>query len=424
MHSGKVSSVTFFFPYHDVSGVPVLFTRMARHLAANYGLKTQVIDYADGYMSTTLANDDSVTVMAFNDGVPIQVGPDTVLVMQSILPATMRSELEIDPATPILFWTLHPMNWIPTIIPTMRARDMQAKHPKINKWVMRTLMSPMRHQLAGLLSELNQKHSLAFMDGTNLTSTCERLGIRIDDPVFIPVSCEIPSFKQKAPPNLSSDRGWSFGWLGRIEDFKTPILVHTVQELSSYAARTQTKIVFHVIGNGQDMQQVEILRSRVEHQHFELILAGVVTGSDLDAYLLERIDLLTAMGTSALEGAKLGVPTVLLDAYFDTVPDGYPFRWLSDSDSFGLGSFVVTDVEKGNDSLEKIVTSLADKYEELSDNSYQYCLANHSIQSSAEKLMDALQAASFRYADFPPNVLKKGVIRKAYELVRQLANTN
>ena len=58
-------ALTFFFPYHEVSGCPVLFSMLARRLAATGRGPIRVVDYADGYMARVLRGVEGVELQRF-----------------------------------------------------------------------------------------------------------------------------------------------------------------------------------------------------------------------------------------------------------------------------------------------------------------------------------------------------------------------
>ena len=85
----RPSRVTFFFPYHEVSGVPVTLLEFSRHFGRVHGIDVEVVDYADGYVARNLTPDDPVTLVPFAEGHRVNVTADSVVVMQSILPNTI-----------------------------------------------------------------------------------------------------------------------------------------------------------------------------------------------------------------------------------------------------------------------------------------------------------------------------------------------
>ena len=51
-----IDSLCFYFPYHEDSGVPVLFYRLANFIANdNPGIKVYLIDYENGAMARNMA---------------------------------------------------------------------------------------------------------------------------------------------------------------------------------------------------------------------------------------------------------------------------------------------------------------------------------------------------------------------------------
>jgi len=419
LNTNKKLSLTFFFPYRDISGVPVLFLRMAEFLSMNCGVETCVIDYSDGYMARTLRECNSpVPVRFFEDGVPMNIGPDTVLVLQSILPYTMRPELKINIETRVVFWTFFHLNLVQTIIPLMYFRNIQARYILFHKLFMNTIMLSLKRKLQNLVTSMNNKRSIFFQDGSVLKYTQERLDIRIDRPIFIPVPCDDVSRSMKVARKPGDSGPLLFCWVGRIADFKTSILTYTIRRLSALARQKKIAMKFHVIGEGPDDKIIRALDAN--HDHFEVIYEGVVAGKALDQFLLDHVDVLTAMGTSALEGAKFGVPTVLLDASYGAVKGDYQFRWIFESEDYGLADLMDgSHFASGNESLERIVADVQTDYAALSVRTFEYCARNHSISSVCEKFLAAVEVASFRYGDFSPGIMQKGLIRQIYERVRK-----
>jgi hypothetical protein len=403
---------TFFFPYHEVSGVPVLFARMARELA-NRGHRVRVIDYEDGYQARKLEGRTNVELTPFRDGERVSIPADETLVMQSILPSTIRPELKPDPNTRVLFWTLHPMNLVQTLIPTTGARDLQARHADWNRRVLSTFLRGHRDGMRRLVDTMHERGSIAFMDGTTLDSTTRRLGMRIDRPLMIPVPVEMAPGRLRNAA-VSAPGVLDVAWLGRLSDFKIHILSYTMTRLSRFAAERGVHIRFHVIGDGPDAEHIRSLD--VDHARFERVYETRLQGAALDDYLASRIDLLTAMGTSALEGARLGIPTILLDVAYGPVHGDYSFRWLFESERFSLGNMVgPQSFVPGNRSLEERLEALGSSFADLSSRTYEYCASHHALSAIADSVERAVPRAGFRWGDFGEDILRKAAARRAFE---------
>lgn len=412
--SERPSPVTFLFPYREISGVPVLFSRMARRLAET-GTPVEVVDYADGYMAGVLADVEGVRLRPFSTGQPLHIEAGTLLVMQSILPATIATELRVASETRLFFWTLHPMNLVQAILPIDSVRQLQARHPGFHGLFAKTVMRGLTQGLGELVTTMHRRHALAFMDGETLEATTSRLNVALPDPLFLPVPCVVPpeNPRRGRPPN----RSLSLTWVGRLSDFKIHILLRTLEQASGFAARRKQPVVFHVIGDG--VERGRIAAARLTHALFSIKEHGVVGGAALDDFLLKETDILAAMGTSALEGARLGVPTLLLDVSYGPVADNYQFRWLFESERFTLGRFLDHRCfGPGTESLDHRIDEAVHDPGGLSQRCFEYCRAYHGLDAVAGKFMEAVASASFRWSDMNPALRRKGVIRSLYERSR------
>ena len=138
------------------------------------------------------------------------------------------------------------------------------------------------------------------------------------------------------------------------------ILNYTIIELSKYASTTKTKINFHIIGSGE---YEKILKLDFQNQYFKIIQLGSFEKNKVDEYLEKNIDAMFSMGTSALDGARIGLPVVLLDQSNVNVKQGYIFKFLFESKGFDLGHpITLLDYQPGNNSLEMIIKDLKLNY--------------------------------------------------------------
>ena len=57
--------------------------------------------------------------------------------------------------------------------------------------------------------------------------------------------------------------------------------------------------------------------TRLDNEFYRQLKTKPIKSTEINSFLLQNIDLMFAMGTSALEVAKLGVPTVMVDATYE-----------------------------------------------------------------------------------------------------------
>jgi hypothetical protein len=162
-------------------------------------------------------------------------------------------------------------------------------------------------------------------------------------------------------------------------------------------------------------------RAAIDPQWIEIVRTGVIAADRLDDYICAHLDVLAAMGQSALEGAKFGIPTILLDIAYGPVPAGYRFGWLFDADRWSLGKMVADrDAGPGSDSLPRMLDAVKSDYASLSQRTYDYCAAHHSMDEVSVRFLDAATKASFVWGDMPARLTEKSLMRRAYETARAM----
>lgn len=315
----------FCFPYRGVGGVSLLFLRVGEELARRGIADVTLIDYADGFMARH--RDPALTTLAAYDAEDgVDIPADAVLIFQSMTPWSIYPGLRPDPATRLLFWNCHPYNLVPTL-PGARAFS---QRPGPGRVLRATLLAPYRARLRRLAALLLERQSLIFMDEPNRRVTAEALGLFIDHPTMVPIPA--PDQPPRAPRPLGEPL--AVLWIGRIVDFKRPILERALAELDRIARTSGRDILVSIIGGGEEEALLRRFAGRL--RSVRIAWLGERRPDELDG-MLNDTDLLLAMGTSAIEGARLGVPTLLLDFSYAPVPSDYVFSWLHRRSGFTLG---------------------------------------------------------------------------------------
>jgi hypothetical protein len=198
--------------------------------------------------------------------------------------------------------------------------------------------------------------------------------------------------------------------------------MYTIKKLSSLAFAQKKKIRFLIIGEGPFKREISALN--VNHEWFSIEMIGSLKPDVLDNYLMEHTDVLTAMGTSALEGAKLGIPTILLDISYYPVKGDYNFRWLHETKNFDLAHDITQlDLKEGNLSLNNMLNDLHSNYQALSTKALEYFLKNHEMKIVLDKFVLKVKETEMKFSDINPVLLNKSLIRKIYDILRGLKRT-
>jgi hypothetical protein len=142
-----------------------------------------------------------------------------------------------------------------------------------------------------------------------------------------------------------------------------------------------------------------------------------ISGRLLHEFLLANSDLHFSMGTAALEGGALGIPTVLLDGAVKEINNNYRYRWLYESKGFSLGDMITSQTKISgyeiNEIFEQVFGSkeLNNSIRNLTKN---YVQSNHGVNRSYQELVNHSMKTTIRYLDIYNSFLQTKVVYKQF----------
>jgi hypothetical protein len=140
----------------------------------------------------------------------------------------------------------------------------------------------------------------------------------------------------------------------------------------------------------------------------------------LDSFLGD-MDIVMAMGTSALEGAKIGKPTILLDPTLKKVSGDYVFRMLHNTLEYDLGHFITkNDFVRNNTSLKDILVNIIENYDSVSKDSSAYFFANHHLERVKDLFINKVSSSSLTFSMLKADLFEKPWLLKVYNKFRGL----
>jgi len=237
------------------------------------------------------------------------------------------------------------------------------------------------------------------MDSTNLKSTEQYLELDLGVEVYLPIPVSPPS-STKPTPNLNvlERNSIRFAWIGRICDFKFYILCHFLKNLNEYQNSTDLKLYMTIVGTGDYLPRLKQFVKQCPNISIEF--KDFVAPIEMESFIENEVDVVTSMGTAAFEGAKRGVPTLLLDVYYDTVPDGYVFQWVYERKGFTLGDIIEpADLVVGNNSFNQKMEDLQKHYKKTGGKCHDYYQKNHSLPQITNDLLAVVDVANFTHQD-------------------------
>lgn len=366
-------SVTFFYPSKVLGGAEYLFIRLAKRLKSSY--KVYYVDYIDGFARSQL-NDTDIVFIDFLPWTRMRLPEQTCLIapLSSIIDVCISINLNSHLTT--VFWSIHPLGL------ASRIRDF-SKYNILNGFF------KSEEDYTPSLSLMHSDCGLYFMDGANYYIQSEIFKLTLENPNYIPIPIE----EIKEITNIeASSSAISIGWLGRLSYEKIQSLINVLKHAIKYSKTTGKKIDFHVIGEGEFGHLIESVPGLDE---LNLIRVGTLGDIAVKDYLT-KISVLFAMGTSALEGARLKIPTVLVDFCEREIPLSNHFRWLFESSEYTLGNEHSASLVYPH-KFDAIISSLTyeDNRQILGSRCHEYFMQHHEINYITTLLKKAIQSSSF-----------------------------
>lgn len=415
-----MNSLCFYFPYFEDSGVPVLFYRLINSIAeANPNFDVFAIDFENGAIARHLLGLPNIKLILFEKNKKVSPPKDSILIMQTFVPYYWPDELELAPDQKLFFWNLHPQNLIPSLIPISFLRELPMNNYRIYKFLSYFYCS-LFDKLRVYVQLLLATDSLYFMDKSNLDYTAKYLFLNIENKQYLPVPAVSPEIKLRSKNNLLNANTIHIGWVGRLCDFKSHILIYTVNKLVEISDRFDNKnFIYHIVGDGPYLDYVkENIKS---NNKVSVIFHGSISHDKLDDFINNNFDIMTAMGTSALEGAKLHKPTIVLDFSFEKIKNDYLFRELFDTKDFDLAHLITDeDYKLGNNSLFDILSNFITDYSLYSNKSEEYFKLNHSIENVRNLLIEKAVNSKLVFSMIDSSIIEKSFFLKLYNRIRKL----
>ncbi len=386
MIKNKKLPVVFYFPYRDASGVPILFLRVAEALKDHYDV--YLGDYSNGFMALNMPKGIKLISIDEKPEFPLQ----GIFVFQSFLPWRFPFLSQIGTGSKLLYWNLHPENFDPRIFNYHHQSLLISRISKLANVVGLSR----RHKLQKILNYLQNRKAIVYMDKENVSSTERFLKIKINSPQFIPVPVPPPSECKNPPQRLYTPI--NFAWIGRICDFKYRILEHTIVRLSNATEKIGPSRLI-IIGEGEFRKYIEQVAATHRKINFDINFTGEIAVNKLPKYLIENVDILFSMGTSALEAARVGIPVYLTNYSYKKIVHNYRFRLLFENTEYCLGHEITSDDYENESSLENSIDEVIADYSKYAIKSYKYWESNFSLGYVKEKLMYAIESTEATFGE-------------------------
>lgn len=251
-----------------------------------------------------------------------------------------------------------------------------------------------KDEMIRFITFLNQKQGLYFIDYDNYICPCNYYKFNLEPINYIPVP--VDTFPQNLYSHTEKCR--CITYIGRGGEIWK---IYPVKKILEDLSVAHFKGEFHIITDSTEYFEKILSQSSID-PNITLKYCLGLTGETLDEYLLNFSDLHVAMGTSALEGAKLGIPTLLIDSSYLEFPVDYTYRWLYYKNLFfSLGRWLEKEGILEGMPLTTILSEMndGDKRRLISQKCFEYVNQRHSMMFYYNNLKNAENVCELRIDD-------------------------
>ncbi|WP_455650527.1 hypothetical protein [Enterocloster citroniae] len=343
-------ALCFWLPAFDVGGGTFLLFQLAEYISKNSTLKTYYVDYEKGYPHSLASKDSNVIFLNFKDGdyeLPIK---EPIILITNTTRASQITNMHQD--SKLVFWHYE------TFRNAWESVFFFNETPSLFK-LMRDNQAIFYHDWSGKMSMNMQCKSIQFNNKDYMQVFLEPL-------------------KNVRCPQLVEKDSINVGWVGRLGHDKIYALFNMIERFAE--VKTPKKKRLFIVGDGLNRKDVEEFCKKFDN-NIEFIFAGTIPHDKLPQYLQDNIDVLFAVGTSVIEGARLKIPSVIL-MVSPRPYDMDSFIWLYDTKEYGV-SILPEHKDIFNVKYTAMECILAEVYEQgkkqdLGMRCYEYYIENHS----------------------------------------------
>ena len=209
---------------------------------------------------------------------------------------------------------------------------------------------------------------------------------------YLPIPSPLAPSLLKIDAKKNNEKDIHIGYFGRMDKSKFSGLSSFLKTL--YKTKSlKDKVYFHIIGNGPAQDRLKALLNKLSIKYK---MYGFLDNNLAKEILHRNCTLVVAMGTSALDTAGSGIPTVIIDpCLYMGQSNQKLFRFVHQIEDYTLGedrSFPM--YQEGLFTLEEIVSQLS-KFEDISSLGIEYVKSNHNPDKIFSELVGRIKLTEF-----------------------------
>jgi len=403
-------------PSTKTGGTNNLLANLSILLSDNSRYEVNYIDYKDSPVKNIVLNRNvkiNFIDLLENEKITIYEG---VIISVLLSLKTIQNSLEIKENAKFLLWSTHPDDAL-KLLPSF---NFWLRFPIKKSRIISNILHPFyKNRLKNFLNIGRMTGGIVWMDFENVNSNMHFYKLEGDFPI-LPIFTGLPSSHIQFSRNYYCEP-LRIVILGRLTNFKVYPLKGLLEQIKVYQKTNENKITIDFIGDGplKNLLEEWLIDLEIEKYNFK----GHIDLSKLDMELI-NYHLLIGMATSTLEGAKLKIPSLVMNASYEIMTSKKTkLKWLFELESYKVGNFVKNEdqnIEGKNffEILNDINTK--DKWKMIGDKCYDYWDINHSPTALKNSIDDILEKNSFYFNKKNKSLLKKDLIGYCIDFLKSI----
>jgi hypothetical protein len=357
--------IVFYTEYKLIGGVETLIINLATELFFHHNVRVKIICNKDSYVFNALVdseinfefhdiNSEDYTQFLTNEDIIIRTDFSNLKRFQNI-------------QSKFIYWEV-----IPTLLNNVVSE---------NRLFFKQF----------LINQLSRQNGIVFMDGNSIVELAKR-HYYLKNPKFlqIPIANLIKATKLEY---ISTNNHYKLSYVGRNVEWKIFPIMKVVDDLGKLYNFNFTLYIYT-----DSTHNYERLLPK-DLPNVEVVFVLNTSGLELQRHLIENSQLHFAMGTSALEGAILAIPTIILDYSDVRFPENYRYMFIFETKNYSLGRPLNHDSVFGKHSIKELVDMISNEnvLNNISSQSLEYALKNHEIKMFAVDFLYQIQKSTMQF---------------------------
>ena len=371
--------VVFYYPSRIMGGAEFLFYRCASYLGSLPSYEVFFVDYKDGFVTNRLKHERNEVQVILYNGEPINLPDDSCVIIQLSMITKISCIFINANSCRFIFWGINPGNLYNKVHVSM-----------MSLFSFYIVNRAERRRIGEILTTYIESGSIRFMDYNNFYTASKTLDLKIADSLIEYIPVPINSANIVSEPSRLRDGKLSLLWLSRLDGDKYNTIATIINEISEM--KWDIPYILYVIGVGTHKEKLMQYAAKKE---INVQFLGKISDDNLNMFIDESVDVGIAMGTSALDIAKRGKPTIIQGFLSHVYKAGVLCDYLGLHEEF-MYNLAKCDIQHPTMAgFSEKLRCILDDYENISRETLQYVRNNHTMEITSVALINAIDHAKF-----------------------------